>query len=122
MALTAVYLIGSAIRAQRKLPPITSTNKEDAMQQQLRCVLLSGCLTITITVPLGAGTNFMFHPTGFAITCGVSSLIVMVSSLLQIEVFKPATGAPTGPLQELNQELEHLIRHRRCRTESCSGA
>ena len=118
MALTAVYLIGSAIRAQRKLPPITSTNKEDAMQQQLRCVLLSGCLTITITVALGVGTNFMFNPTGFAITCGVSSLIVMVSSLLQIEVFKPATGAPTGPLQELNQELEHLIRHRRCRTES----
>ena len=119
-ALTAIYFIGSALRAQRYLLHDTSNTTDDplqaentlqraasgvqankaAMRRLMRRVLASGCLMLIITVTLAVGSDFIFHPTGFAIIFGAWSPIVMANSLLQIDSFAPVTGAASGPLRE----------------------
>ena len=108
-ALTAMYFIGSALRAWRYLSNdsigeegdgATNTANKSAMRQLMRRVLTSGCLMLVVTVGLTISTNFIFHPLGFAGLSSVFYPIVMVNSLLQIESFAPASEAPTGPLRK----------------------
>jgi len=106
-ALTAVYFIGSAIRAQRYLSngneqsssAANAANRE-AMRRLMRRVMASGCLMLLITVVLAIGVKFIFHPLGFAVMIGATYPIAMANSLLQISSFAPPTGAPVGPLRE----------------------
>ena len=107
-ALTAIYFIRSAVRAQRYLSNDgtnengggTNVANKAAMRRLMRRVFASGCLMLVITVVLAIATSFIFHPTGFAVFFAVSYLIVMANSLLQIDSFVPASGAPVGPLRE----------------------
>lgn len=71
-----------------------------ALRRLMRRVFTSGCLMMVITAVLAIGTSFIFHPTGFAVFSVVSYLIIMANSVLQIDSFVPATGAPVGPVQE----------------------
>ena len=74
-ALTAIYFIRSAVRAQRYLSNDdknesdggTSVANKAAMRRLMRRVFTSGCLMLVITVVLAIGTSFVFHPTGFAV-------------------------------------------------------
>ena len=72
-ALTAVYFIGSAVRAQRYLSTdnaqkggtsAANVANTAAMQRLMRRVLTSGCLMLVMTVVLAIGTTFMFNPVG----------------------------------------------------------
>ena len=111
-ALTAVYFIGSAIGAQRYLntePDLNlrrraSNNSEmeqnrTAIRRLMRRVQASGCLMLVIVVVLAVGTRFIFFPAGFTIGCVVLYLTMMANSLLRIDSFVPAKGAPIGPLR-----------------------
>ena len=137
-ALTATYFIISANRARRYLSndgdhqvanrgtvvPKNAFNRQvtsfalankAAMRQLMRRVFASGCLMLVITVVLATGTPFIFHPIGFTIVFGMGNTIVMANSLLQIEAFAPATGAPIGPLQEGWLAATHGVRRLRDR-------
>ena len=130
--LAAVYFIRSAVRAQRNLStsilidrtsnvPTVRTNtmrraassvlaNKVAMRRLVRRVFSSGCLMLAITVVLAVGTYFIFHPVGFTTASGLLYPIIMANSLLQIESFAPARGAPTGPLQEAMLSVASGIR------------
>ena len=85
------------------------------MRRLVRRVLLSGYLMLFITAIIAVERLVLFHPTGYAFACGLMSQLVIVNSLLQIESFKPASGAPIGPIREtlraFKRRMRHLARH-----------
>ena len=119
-AITAIYFIGSAIRAQRYLSNDTTTTTDGppqersrikrqcsravankaAMRRLIRRIRASGCLMLVITMVLAIGRGFIFHPTGFTVLSGATYGIMMVNSLLQIDSFAPVAGAASGPIRE----------------------
>jgi len=56
---------------------------------------------LVMTMVLAIGLNFIMHPAGFAVLELTFNPIAMANSLLQIDSFVPASGAPVGPLREL---------------------
>ena len=127
-AITAIYFIGSAIRAQHYLSNDTSnmTDAQEgstmrtrsisrtvankaAMRRLLRRVFASGCLMLIITLVFAVGIDFLFHPTCFTIIFGVMYPIVMANSILQIDSFAPVTGAASGPLRETYLAIQSAI-------------
>ena len=119
-ALTAVYFIGSAVRAQRYLSTdnaqkggtsAANVANTAAMRRLMRRVLTSGCLMLVITVVLAIGTTFMFSPVGFVVLMIILYPLIMVNSSLQIDSFAPASGAPSGPLRDTAQALRTAAKH-----------
>ena len=129
-ALSAAYFIRSAIRARRNLSADQSVGGSGAinedrvrvaskamMRRLVRRVLMSGCLTLAITMALAIGANFLFHPIGFTVVFGSFAPIAMANSLLQISSFAPASGAPIGPLHEIKLVVMSSLRHLANRAE-----
>ena len=129
-ALSAAYFVRSAIRAWRNLSADQSVGGSGAinedrvrvaskamMRRLVRRVLMSGCLTLAITMALAIGANFLFHPIGFTVVFGSFAPIAMANSLLQISSFAPASGAPIGPLHEIKLVVMSSLRHLANRAE-----
>ena len=107
-AITAIYFVGSALRARRYLS--SSGDSESgtsgsmanraAMQRLMRRVLTSGFLMLIITIVYGGGVNIIFHPVGFSALMALAFPMIMANSLLQLASFAPPAGAPPGPVEE----------------------
>ena len=106
-ALSAVYFVVSAVCARRhtlgrvgsEAAGAINTANKAAMRRLMRRVLASGCLMLFVTSTLAVSTTIIFHPTGFAVVCMALFPAIMVNSLIRIDSFAPATGAPIGPLR-----------------------
>jgi hypothetical protein len=117
-AVTAMYFIGSAVRAQRYLSNDSDHNSggaanvanKAAMRRLMRRVLTSGCLMLLITLVSAIATQFIFHPTGFTVVVVATYSVIMTNSMLQIESFASATLAPSGPLRETLLALQSASR------------
>ena len=108
---TAVYFIISAMRAQRYLSndgdddEAAQVANTEAVRRLMRRVRASGCLLLVTTVAMGGSTLIAFNPAGFVIACLLTWPFIMANSLLLIDSFAPAKGAPQGPLRDASQFL-----------------
>ena len=116
-ALTALYFIGSAVRAQRYLTNgndqnsgVANVANKAAMRRLMRRVLASGCLMLLLTIILAIATSFILNPVGFTVFFGASYPVIMANSLLQIASFAPPAGAPSGPIEEVRLALKRAAR------------
>jgi len=117
-ALTAIYFIGSALRARRYLSKhsadlsardLSGDADQKALRRLMRRVLASGCLMLVTTIVLAIGLPVLLHPIGFTVLCGIMFPIMMANSLLQIDSFAPAIGVPIGPLREICHAMSHGV-------------
>ena len=115
--ITAIYFVGSALRARRYLSSDDSEGgasgsvaNKAAMQRLMSRVLTSGCLMIINTVVYGAVISVVFHPVGFTALMTIASPITMANSLLQLASFAPPAGAPPGPIEEARLALKRAVR------------
>ena len=111
--MTAIYFVGSALRARRYLSIGDSEGattgavaNKTAMQRLMGRVLTSGCLMLVNVLTLAVGLPFLFHPVGFTICYTIGGLVTMANSILQLASFAPPAGAPAGPIEEARLALK----------------
>jgi hypothetical protein len=117
-AITAIYFVGSALRARRYLSGNAdsesgtsgSVANKAAMHRLMSRVLASGCLMLINTIVYGAGEYLAFNPVGYTVVFTIISLISIANSILQLASFAPPAGAPAGPIEEARLALERAVR------------
>ena len=112
-AITAIYFVGSALRARRYLSgsgTSGSVANKAAMQRLMGRVLTSGCLMLIMTIVYGGGLAVIFHPVGFKAVFMIISPISIANSLLQLASFAPPAGAPPGPVEEARLVVKRAVR------------
>ena len=118
-AITAIYFVGSALRARRYLSgcgenesgTIGSVANRAAMQRLMNRVLKSGCLMLIVTIAYGGGINVIYHPIGYTALLTIVHPIIMANSILQLASFAPPAGAPSGPIEEARLSLKRAARY-----------
>ena len=117
-AATAIYFVGSALRARRylsasgdsKIGKSGSAANRAAMQRLMNRVLTSGCLMIIVTIATGVCLNFLNHPVGYTALHLIAFPMIMTNSILQLASFAPPAGAPPGPIEEARLALKRAAR------------
>ena len=108
-AITAIYFVGSALRARRYLSVNSGIANKAAMQRLVERVLSSGCLMLIITMAYGIGGPYLFHPISFTALFTIVSPVSMANSMLQLASFAPPAGAPPGPVEEVRLALKRVV-------------
>ena len=119
-AITAIYFVGSALRARRYLSGSDDSERSTrgsvarsnraAMRRLMRRVLASGCLMLVNTFIYAVAVNLIVHPVGFTALMAFVSPLYMANSLLQLASFVPPAGAPPGPVEEARLALKRAAR------------
>ena len=126
-AITAIYFVGSALRARRYLSSrgdseggtTGSVANRAAMQRLMGRVLMSGCLMLVITIAYAVCIEFFFHPIGQTALFMIALPTTMTNSILQLASFAPPAGAPSGPIDEARLTLQRAARSA---VRYCSGS